>query len=54
MAGSGPGVVFYGSGTGWSSFDIKTTSPTVSGHAFTTGYHYDQYHLHDQTFNVTN
>ncbi|MEV8472770.1 TonB-dependent receptor [Ralstonia sp. UNC404CL21Col] len=53
-AGNGPGTVFYGDGTGWSNFDIKATSPTVSGHTFTTGYHYDQYHLRNQTFNATN
>ena len=48
-AGSGPGTVFYGDGTGWSNFDLKAVSPTVSGHTFTTGYHYDQYHLRNQT-----
>ncbi|UCF24826.1 MAG: TonB-dependent receptor [Ralstonia sp.] len=52
-AGSGPGTVFYGDGTGWSNFDLKAVSPTVSGHTFTTGYHYDQYHLRNQTFNAT-
>lgn len=49
----GPGTVFYGDGTGWSNFDLKAVSPTVSGHTVTTGYHYDQYHLRNQTFNAS-
>ena len=56
--GNGPGVVTFGDGTGWKTFDLKTTYTPASqqaglvNHALTFGYHYDNYFLDNETYNT--
>jgi iron complex outermembrane recepter protein len=56
--GNGPGVATFGDGTGWKTLDLKATwTPALSeagwrNHALTFGYHYDDYHVDNETYNT--
>jgi iron complex outermembrane receptor protein len=58
--GNGPGLVTFGDGTGWKTLDLKATWTPPSGdagwrhHALTFGYHYDDYHVDNETFSTAN
>ncbi|MBR8122149.1 TonB-dependent receptor [Burkholderia multivorans] len=51
-AQGGAGTLFQGDGTGWRTLDLKAEAPEVHGHAFTFGYHYDNYFLRNVTYNT--
>ncbi|MFL9872871.1 TonB-dependent receptor [Paraburkholderia megapolitana] len=52
--GGGAGTIFHGDGTGWRTFDLKAESPSVAGHTFTLGYHFDNYFLRNETYSTPN
>jgi iron complex outermembrane receptor protein len=58
--GNGPGTVIFGDGTGWKTFDLRSTyTPAtpqagLANHALSFGYHYDDYFLDNQSYNTLN
>lgn len=55
-AGSGPGTVTFGDGTGWRTLDLKADyrpQRLQGGHWVTFGYHYDNYKLSNTTYNTS-
>jgi iron complex outermembrane receptor protein len=55
-AGSGPGTVTFGDGTGWRTLDLKADNRPQNlqgGHWVTFGYHYDNYKLTNTTYNTS-
>ena len=57
--GNGPGTVTFGDGTGWKTFDLKTSyTPSGPDHGFAAhklefGYHFDSYFTDNDTFDTS-
>jgi iron complex outermembrane recepter protein len=60
VPGNGAGTVSFGDDTGWKTLDVTSTyTPATPGagltsHWLTFGYHYDNYFLHNSTYNTPN